>query len=327
MTARPAAPLRVTVAVPTFRRPAELAGLLAAVRPHLDGLAGAVGAPTRGHVLVVDNDPDRSAEPVAAAGDEGVRYVHEPEPGIAAARDAALQHSLDADVVVFIDDDELPQDRWLAELLAVWLENRPAVVVGRVTAEFEVEPDAWVRAGRFFERRYRPRGTAVHAAAAGNLLLDVDQVRRSGVRFDRGLGLGGGEDTLFTSALTRQGLRIVWAPDSVVVDRVPASRLCRQWVLRRRFAHGTATTTVQVRLARSRLGRTRARALGIVKGGGLMASAAAHWLAGVATASLARRARATADAWRGAGRVAGAVGLRFREYRRDATPAPRTRVP
>ncbi|MBD5786524.1 glycosyltransferase family 2 protein [Cellulosimicrobium terreum] len=323
MTAAATDPLRVVVAVPTFRRPDELADLLLAIRPHLDALPDDLGIPSVGEVLVVDNDPGRSAEPVAAAAaDRGVRYVHEPEPGIAAARDTALQRSDDADVVVFIDDDELPQPRWLTELLAVWREHRPAAVAGRVIAEFDTEPDDWIRAGGFFERRYRPRGTSVRAAAAGNLLLDVAQVRRSGVRFDRSLGMGGGEDTLFTSDLTRRGFRVVWAPDSVIVDKVPADRLRKAWVLRRRFAHGTVVSTVQVRLATSLLGRARARAVGVAKGLALMVTAVARWLAGVATRSLARRARATADVWRGAGRVAGAVGLHFPEYRRSPESSP-----
>ncbi|MBE9937984.1 glycosyltransferase family 2 protein [Cellulosimicrobium cellulans] len=316
MTSDARGELRVTVAVPTFRRPRELAGLLRAVAPHLETLSEDLGIATVGEVLVVDNDPARSAERVVAAAAGTVRYVHEPLPGISAARDTALRRSADSDLLVFIDDDELPRARWLAELLAVWLERRPAAVAGRVVAEFDAEPDEWIRAGRFFERRYLPRGTSVRAAAAGNLLLDIEQVHRSGVTFDRRLGMGGGEDTLFTSALTRRGFRIEWAPDSVIVDRVPADRLRKAWVLRRRFAHGTVVSTVAVRLATSGRERALARVAGVARGLALVGSGALRWLRGLVTGSLARRARATADVWRGAGRIAGAAGLHFPEYRR-----------
>src|SRR3954469_16278179 len=70
----------VVVAVLTYRRTDRLAGLL----PQLVQQAAAVGAA----VLVVDNDPEASARPVAAGSP--VRYVHEPRPGIAAARNRAL---------------------------------------------------------------------------------------------------------------------------------------------------------------------------------------------------------------------------------------------
>jgi glycosyltransferase involved in cell wall biosynthesis len=73
--------LRLVVAVLTYRRPGELAEVL----PLLAAQAGSSRA--RADVLVVDNDPDAgAADLVRAVGLPGVRYVHEPEPGIAAAR-------------------------------------------------------------------------------------------------------------------------------------------------------------------------------------------------------------------------------------------------
>ena len=82
-----------------------------------------------------------------------MRYVHEPEPGIAAARNRALDEAGPADLLVFIDDDERPVDGWLARLVETYRVDRPTAVVGPVVSEYEQQPDAWVSAGRFFDRR------------------------------------------------------------------------------------------------------------------------------------------------------------------------------
>ena len=93
--------ISVVIAVATFRRPDCLARIL----PPLVEQAGQLGAAAS--VLVVDNDPDGgAAHYVLSIASPTVRYVHEPRPGIAAARNRALDESAAADVVVFIDDDE-----------------------------------------------------------------------------------------------------------------------------------------------------------------------------------------------------------------------------
>src|SRR4051795_12790991 len=94
---------RGTIAVLPFRRPSELQRLV----PLLFEQIQASGLPF--DVLVVDNDPDASAQPVLEElGRPGLRWVSEKTPGIAAARNRALDESLDHDLLVFIDDDETP---------------------------------------------------------------------------------------------------------------------------------------------------------------------------------------------------------------------------
>ena len=84
------------VAALTYRRPTELATLL----PRL--VDQAQRAAVRASVLVIDNDPDGGAR--ATCEGQPIRYVHEPRPGIAVARNRALDESPDADLLVFIDD-------------------------------------------------------------------------------------------------------------------------------------------------------------------------------------------------------------------------------
>ena len=195
----------VVIAVLTYRRPAELAALL----PELTRQA--LGRPAV-RVLVIDNDPAASgASVVSSLKSDAVRYVHEPRPGIAAARNRALDEATSYDLLIFIDDDEWPNPTWLESMLEVHDRTASAAVVGPVISEYAAEPDPWIKAGRFFDRRRLPSGTLIDVAATNNLLLDLRQVRAFGLRFDEAFGLSGGSDTLFTRELhqPRRQARVV----------------------------------------------------------------------------------------------------------------------
>jgi glycosyltransferase involved in cell wall biosynthesis len=266
-------------------------------------------------VLVVDNDPERSAADVVA-GMPGVRYAAEPTPGIAAVRNRALDEAGEARVLAFIDDDERPADGWLDHLLRTWATTGAAAVSGRVLAEYAGELDPWIRAGRFFVRRRMLTGTEIDVAACGNLLLDLDQVRACGVRFDSSLGLGGGEDTLFSRQLARAGGRMVWCDESAAVDQVPAERMTRTWVLTRAWSHGNATLLIDLYMTPGRGARAALRIRGVGRGLVRIAGGAARWLWGIAARSLQHQACGLRTVCRGAGMIGGALGLVYVEYAR-----------
>lgn len=97
--------IAVTIGVPTYRRPELLEALLRTLPSRIAECAD-LGIAV--DVLVVDNDPAGSGRDVAAGADLPVRYVVEPAPGIAAARNRILDECVDRDLVAFIDDDEIP---------------------------------------------------------------------------------------------------------------------------------------------------------------------------------------------------------------------------
>lgn len=303
---------KVTVGVLTYKRPIDLKAIL----PLL--LAQARRASAIVDILVVDNDPaGGAAEMVLGMADIRLRYVHEPTPGISAGRNRALDEAADSDFLVYIDDDERPSDNWLELLLETYLrENRPVGVVGPVVSRYEQEVDAWIKDGRFFERRRHDTGTEVMVAATNNLLLDLRQVQNSGIRFDERFSLTGGSDTLFTRQLVRSGGRLVWCDEAHVVDVVPASRLTREWVMQRAFRSANSWSRSSIALAHSpaRLLGTRLQLTGkgIVRvvGGRLLD------LCGAASRSQQYRARGQRAAARGAGMLKGAWGHVYAEYAR-----------
>ena len=256
---------RLTIAIPTFRRPEDL-------KRAISGVLGQAAEQAGGEiisdveVLVIDNDARGSAREAALAaaadatavvrtspdepmepGGVSVRYVVEERPGVAAVRNRALDETPERDLLIFIDDDEEPEPGWLAALVGLRASTGCQAVAGPVIPVYEVEPEEWVRQGEFFVRKTWPTGTIRPVAASNCLLLDLGFVRRKGLRFDEAFGATGGEDTLFTRRLSAAGGVIRWCDEARVRDHVPASRLARPWILRRQRSH--AATSVRVELA------------------------------------------------------------------------------
>ncbi|MDM7855577.1 glycosyltransferase family 2 protein [Cellulomonas alba] len=300
--------MKVVVAMLTFRRPADLEvavpAFLAQLRP--------LGA----RLLVVDNDPEGSARAFVDSAGPDVAYVHEPRPGIAAARNRALLEAAGDDVLVFVDDDERPEPGWFDALLATYAATGADVVVGAVVSEYELDPPRWVTQGRFFDRRRLATGTRVDVAATNNLLLDLATVRRLGVGFDERFGLSGGSDTLFTRTLHARGARMVWCDEAVVVDRVPADRMTPEWVLRRARRSGNSASRAELALARGAWSRARVRARYLARGGARVAGGAVRVVQGRLTRSDVTVLVGRRHANRGLGMVGGALGHVVVEYGR-----------
>lgn len=305
----------LTVAVLTYQRAELLPDLLG----DLDRQAGLLESPLRIRLLVVDNDAAASARSTVLAQHVAhpLTYVVEQRRGIAAARNRVLLECRDADLLVFIDDDERPDDRWLDRLVQTFDSYHPAGVAGPVRTVYVGEPDAWAVAGGFIDRSHRDgvvTGTDVAEAATNNLLLDLRVVRRLGLSFQEYVGLSSGEDAIFTRQLTAAGGRIVWCEDAWVSDLRPASRTTKRALLRRAYSFSNAGVLVKVSLAPTRgtsaLVRLRACLGGLARAG----VGSSLLVLGTVTGSMRRRARGARLIARGCGALAACVGLRYEEY-------------
>lgn len=308
----PDATKSIVISLATFRRPHELRAIL----PTLDAQASAAPFPAR--IVVVDNDPDAGAREIveeAAQASGRIIYVHEPHPGISAARNAALKASAQDDAIIFIDDDEMPEAGWLNALVSYWLTRRATAVAGPVRSIFSQQPDPWVAASGVFSRRRLPTGTVIRGAATNNLLIDLHFLRDKGLEFDDRLGLVGGSDTLLTYQMTAAGGVIHWCDEAEVSEVVPPSRLSRRWVVRRATRTGAswAHATLEVAPPGRRFG-VAAR---------MLATACVRVPQGVISyliGSVMRRPDVAAKGITRAASHIGAIGrllrLRVREYKR-----------
>ena len=124
--------MRLAVTVATYQRPDHLRRLL---RSLADGGVAGVDA----EVIVVDNAPaPGDADAVVDAIRDGppVRAVWEATPGIAAARNRAVAEAAGADLVAFVDDDEVVDPGWAAALLATQRSTGADLVTGPVLPAF-----------------------------------------------------------------------------------------------------------------------------------------------------------------------------------------------
>lgn len=304
------APVTVVIAALTYRRPGDLDELLPELVAQRESIEDSV------EILIVDNDPDAGAREQVTAFGNAVRYVHAADPGIAAARNVALDAAGDADLLVFIDDDERPVRAWLSRLVAAWREYHSTAIVGPVISAFEVEPGEWIRAGGFFTRRRLPTGTVLDIAATNNLLLDLAEVRRLDLRFDLRFGLTGGSDTLFSRELVAKGGSMIWCDEAIVTDVVPASRATRAWVLRRAFRSGNSWIRTSLAVEPTALGRLWTRVALSARGLGRVIAGAGLVAVGALTRQSRWHARGMKAILRGAGVLAGAFGSVYAEYRR-----------
>jgi succinoglycan biosynthesis protein ExoM len=300
-------PLRVAVCVATCRRIDGLERLLHALDAQAlpDSLA-------RMEIVVVDNDPEGSArrlcEEASSWLDTPLTYRVEKRPGIAQARNTALETALPgADCIAFIDDDEIPEPGWLAELLEARRRHRADAVTGPCLPRFESPPPAWIERGGFFARPRHPDGALRDTAYTHNALIDTRTLETLGSYFDPRLGLSGGEDNEFFGRVADRGHRIVWADRAVVHDCVPADRAQLGWILRRAFRVGTTTLAIDRIRGRGALRRIPHGLYCVAKG-----SLSALVGAAIDRASCARGLHLTCF---GLGLLAGVLGHRAEPYR------------
>lgn len=312
--------MKVAVCVVTYRRPDGLERVLRG----LDRLRFEKVEISNMRVVVVDNDPGESASAICEklAPEIGwpLEYHTEPRRGISQARNRAVAcaAALDADFLAFVDDDEVPEPSWLDELLFVQRSYAADVVGGPVLPYFYEPVPYWVVKGKFFEQSFeRPRyptGHLLKLTAAGNVLIRTRTFEEVGEYFDEELGLTGGEDTLFFARVYEAGYKLVWADEAVVYEWTPGSRANARWILRRAYRLGNSRSLYE---RYSKAGAS-VRAVRTVKGGGRIVQGLLLLPVCALLAPLRGRhvlVKPLIHLCRGAGMLAGLIGVRYEEYR------------
>lgn len=212
--------VKVSVVVPTYRRPEWLErclqGVAAQERP-------------ADEVIVVRRTDDHDSAEVLRAWEGVVRVVTVERPGQVEALHAGMAASR-GDVVAFTDDDAVPRPDWLARLSA-WY-GRPDV--GGVGGRDVIEREQWplVPSGRAVRLTRWGKLVGQHHLGTGPA-QDVDVLKGANMSFRRealsmvGLLRGDGaqvhNDLAVSLAARRRGWRLVYDP-TVLVDHYPAPR-------------------------------------------------------------------------------------------------------
>ncbi|HJR22680.1 MAG TPA: glycosyltransferase [Dongiaceae bacterium] len=186
-----------------------------------------------GQIVVVDNSRNRSAETVSARFPD-VDYLHEPRPGLSAARNAGVRASKGA-LVAFTDDDVEPSPSWTMEIVRAFSSAAVDAVTGLVLpARLETSAQCYFqfKMGGFgsecvpliFDRRFldetRSTGAQVWRIGAGaNMAFRRSVFDRVGL-FDERLGAGASgcsEDSELWYRLIAGGGACLFEPRAVVV--------------------------------------------------------------------------------------------------------------
>lgn len=203
-------------------------------------------------IVIVDNDPEGSGrqvcEQLAAQSRWPLKYVVEPQRGIAFARNAALDNAGDVEWLCFIDDDEVPDASWLDQLIAAQRAYNADVVGGPVIPYFSEPVADWIIRGEFFNRRRYPAGQQLGHAFTNNVLFRRRILAELDLRFDERWALMGCEDRAFFQRIGMANYKIVWADDAVVTEWIPASRANAAWLVRRHYRVGNSTSFVELDL-------------------------------------------------------------------------------
>lgn len=296
------------VCVCTFQRPEPLAQLLSSLRAQ-----ERVALP---NLIVVDNSPSGDAQAQVTDQYPEARYVHEPRPGIAAARNAALEAvPAEAEAVLFLDDDERAAPNWLATLIDCANESAADTVSGPVISHFGEDPPRWLQESGFIRRTDFPTGPWGYRPATNNVLVRAAWFREAEFRFDEAFSFIGGEDSDLFGRMQAAGARSWWCAEAVVVEDVPAERLSPAWMRQRGLRAGHVRAMKLIRRAdRDHPGLgLRAR----IAGEGL--GRIGYGLARTAARRLTRAPVRYVDSIyhrEGLGMLQAAAGRRYEEYRR-----------
>ncbi len=298
----------VAVCICTYRRPAVLERLLAQIA-RCAAVAGVTAA-----VVVVDDDPERSATDVAAAmADrfEGrLTYRATASGNVSIARNEALDVGRRlAPLLATIDDDCWPVDDWLRALIEVQRSTDADVVAGRCDTRVPSGAPHWLTAAPFVDPPSPdPDGAATDVVYLKNMLITRDVIERLGLRFDERFGVAGGEDAMFVAAGPAAGWTCVAASGAVVWEELTSERAGYRWQLRRRLWYGN--TEAVTSLASGEASRARVALRGVR----CLTSAIARPIRRAVGGRPPQLRFALAEVLRGIGRVLGAAGVWLRHH-------------
>jgi succinoglycan biosynthesis protein ExoM len=237
---------KTVICIATYKRPTQLQALLDSITEQVQSLGASV--------IVIDNDAHGSAREIAHRHPLGVLYDCEPTPGIAAARNRALDLlPPQTRWVIFVDDDEVVTAGWLAALEDSARRYDADAVTGPVQSIFETDPRPWITRGGFIQRPEFLDGAYRYLPATNNTIVNARWfLGDGGARFSEEFSLTGGSDAELFYRLKLQGARYYWCGSAVVTETVPSTRLTFRWIWRRGVRTGNVLARIQLG-SRSRL--------------------------------------------------------------------------
>ncbi len=203
--------------------------------------------------LIVENDEQPNTQPLVTSQSvlpNGIPldYALETEAGISCARNRAAKEALDqdADLLIFVDDDETVAPDWLVKLIDGYRQSEAVLLGAPVLVAPQNEPLTYLQSVALknmvevYHRRdlsaaetatLNSRGRSV--IATNNWVAQTRLFREENIWFDEALRFSGGEDTQFLVDVMDRGFTVGWVKDAYVYETIPADRLSLSYQFRR----------------------------------------------------------------------------------------------
>lgn len=182
------------------------------------------------------------------------------KPGKNSALNMALTH-IEGDLVVFTDDDIIPDPDWLIKLTQA-ADQRPGYNIfgGAIVPNWPKQPPNWILDYVPLGPAYvvtpptRQEGPLRPSAIWGPNMMIRSHIFTEGIQFDETIGPGLGPDypmgseTELTERLVNQGCQCWFVPDAVVAHVIRADQMRFWWVMRRAIRSGKGAVAKQLKI-------------------------------------------------------------------------------
>ncbi|MGB5559527.1 MAG: glycosyltransferase [Paracoccaceae bacterium] len=197
-----------------------------------------------------------------------IHLTNEPRLGIPFARNRVLDLALNTgcEFLAFLDDDEIVDPLWLKNLYATIKARDLDLVGGPVRTLAPVAALSFGRRkilnGLIARAKRIERVAALRTAnkldhtvsiVTNNWLVRLGFLRKTGIRFDDGLGLSGGSDIAIFREIRAAGGKTGWAPTALVYEEIPEGRLSLSY----QYARGRDQQLATYNIKRGQAGQNR----------------------------------------------------------------------
>ncbi len=213
-------PLKICIAIPTIGKSPYLASLL----NDLENQVRKTNLLSFREIklVVIDNRPTHVTKQIVQKNG-AFSYIEEFERGYVAARNRILEESQGNDFLVMIDDDMRLSEKWLDGVLNSIHSSEAEIYSSDVFPDNVWSIPSSLRG--FFVRPSRAVGVTIPNFGSGNVILDLNFIKKHSISFDPKFNDHGGEDIDFFFRMSSYGARAKWNFDFPVYENHISSQL------------------------------------------------------------------------------------------------------
>jgi glucosyl-dolichyl phosphate glucuronosyltransferase len=238
---------RISLVVPTYKRPALLKNLL-------DSLLKQSLSPQEYEVIVVDNAPEGDAGTAALCQMPAytalrLRYAHHPVPGASEARNCGIS-LVQSQWIGFLDDDIVLPEFWLEKTLEIAASAQANIFGGPYLPYYTEGKPAWFRDEyAILSMGEHPNWLSGRQYLLGGNMVWLHSVVQALEGFSTRIGRVGnnyeyGEETEFQVRAMQSGQRLWYDPTLIAYHYNPVDRMSLRWLAASKWFHGKAKARI-----------------------------------------------------------------------------------